>query len=216
MVQKPNTASIPLSRDRVLNAAIKFADSNGIEKLNMRSLADQLNSPVMTLYTYVENKEQLIKGMVDCVASEMVAQSLDKPWRGAITDLALVANETFYKHPWALRLWASVGGPAKLQYEESILRVLREAGFSVALACRGYHAITMHVIGFTTQAIGYPRNTAAMKAAAASFLAHADSNEIPYFVEHVQHHFDYPESEGVFEFTLNMILDGLEKHLEKS
>jgi AcrR family transcriptional regulator len=204
-----------LNRKRILQVAIKFADTDGIDKLNMRSLAKQLDSPVMTLYSHVENKKELINGMVDSIASEMEVSERDKHWREAISEIALTAYETFYRHPWALGLWSSVGGPKKLQHEESVLRVLREAGFSVALSCRGYHAITMHIIGFTTQAIGFPRNAAAMKSAAAGFLAHADSNEIPYFVEHVQHHFDHPESDGVFEFTLNMILDGLEKHMEK-
>ncbi len=205
-----------LSRRRVLEVAIKFADSKGLNKLNMRSLAKQLNSPVMNLYTYIQNKEELINGMVDYVASEITVPVQEKSWRKAITEIAVTAHETFYKHPWVIGLWSSTGGPAKMKHEESILRVLREAGFSVSLACRGYHSITMHIVGFTMQAVDFPRDAKAMRAAAANFLEHADTSEIPYFAEHVQHHYDYPESDGVFVFVLNMILDGLEKHLEES
>lgn len=216
MPRKLESGSDRLSRDRILKAAIQFADSNGIGKLNMRSLAKQLNSPVMTLYTYIQNKDELVKGMADFVAFEMAVPAQGKPWRKEITDISLTAYQTFYAHPWAIGIWSSVGGPAKMQHEESILRVLREAGFTIALACRGYHAITMHIIGFATQAVGFPRDAKAMKAAATSFLEHADTSAIPYFAEHIQHHFDYPESDGLFEFVLNMILDGLEKHLEES
>ncbi len=55
-----------------------------------------------------------------------------------------------------------------------------------------------------------------MKAAAGAFLAEADVNRIPYFVEHVTYHQEHPEPDGEFEFVLDMILDGLERLLEEA
>lgn len=113
--------------------------------------------------------------MVDLVASQIKVPPQDKYWRKNITEIALTADETFYEHSWVISLWSSSGGPAKMQHEESILRGLREAGVSVALACRGSHAITMHIIGFTAQAVDFPRDAKEVMAAAAGFLAHADT-----------------------------------------
>ena len=216
MAKKKKVPSDRLGRDRILEVAIKFADANGIGKLNMRMLAKQLGSAVMSLYTYVQNKDELLEGMVDVVASEIVIPTQEQPWRDAITEIAVSAHRTFYRHPWVNRLWATADSPAKMEHQESILRVLRDAGFSVKFACRGYHAITMHTIGFTMQALDLPRDAKSMKAAAGAFLAEADVNRIPYFVEHVRYHQEHPEPDGEFEFALDMILDGLERLLEEA
>ena len=106
-------------------------------------------------------------------------------------------------------------GPSKMAHQESILRVLREAGFSVRLACRGYHAVTMHAVGFTMQALDFPGNAEEMKGAAEWFLEEADAGQIPYFVEHVRYHQEHPEPDGEFEFVLDMILDGLSRLLDE-
>lgn len=214
MAKVPASAKKRLNRERILKAAIRHADAQGIDKLNMRSLAKALGSPVMSLYTHLQNKDELLDSMVDRVAAEIFLPSVDQPWRAAITDIAASAFRTLYRHPWAIGLWNTATSPAKMAHQESILRVFREAGFSVELACRGYHAITMHTAGFTLQALDFPRDAKSMKAAAGAFLADADLAQTPYFVEHVQYHKDHPGPNGEFEFVLDMILDGMEKLLE--
>ena len=62
---------IPLSRDRVLRAAVALADDAGIESLNIRRLAQELGVVPMALYKHVANKDELIDGMVDVVVGEM-------------------------------------------------------------------------------------------------------------------------------------------------
>jgi AcrR family transcriptional regulator len=214
VVNKKKKPADRLSRKRILEAAIEFADENGIGKLNMRTLATQLDSAVMSLYTYVQNKDELLDGMVDVVAAEIIIPTEDQHWRDAITDIALSAFRTFYRHAWVNSLWSTAASPAKMEHQESILRVFRRAGFTVKLSCRGYHAITMHTIGFTMQALDFPRGSKSMKAAARTFLSDADPKRIPYFIEHVKYHQAHPEPDGEFEFVLDMILDGLETLLE--
>jgi AcrR family transcriptional regulator len=60
---------VPMSRERVLRAAIDFADRNGIDSLSMRKLARELGVEAMTLYYYVANKNDLLEGMTDLVAA---------------------------------------------------------------------------------------------------------------------------------------------------
>ena len=61
----------PLSRDRVLRAAVKVADESGIESLTMRRLAEELGAEAMSLYYHVAKKEDVLDGIVDVIAGEI-------------------------------------------------------------------------------------------------------------------------------------------------
>ncbi|HEY4768224.1 MAG TPA: TetR family transcriptional regulator, partial [Candidatus Limnocylindria bacterium] len=58
-------ARIPLSRERVLRAAMELADEAGLESLSMRRLAQPLGVEAMSLYHHVRNKDDLLSGMLD-------------------------------------------------------------------------------------------------------------------------------------------------------
>ena len=60
-----------MSRERVLRTAIGLADEEGIDALTMRRLAQELGVEAMTLYHYVDNKEEILGGMIDLVAREV-------------------------------------------------------------------------------------------------------------------------------------------------
>ena len=62
---------VPLSRDRVLRAAVALADKAGIESLSMRKLAQELGVVPMALYKHVANKDELLDGIVDVVVGEI-------------------------------------------------------------------------------------------------------------------------------------------------
>jgi len=180
----------------------------------MRMVAGNLDAGVMSIYHHVANKDDLLDGMVEWVAAEIKMPEQGQAWRPALLEIAVSAHETFMKHTWVNALWSNRGpGPNKLGHMEAILRVLREDGFSVAQACRAYHAVTMHTLGFTLQALDFPIDSTNLKAAATAFLENADTETIPYFAEHVQHHLDNPEPGNEFVFMLELILDGLERSL---
>ena len=58
---------VPLSKDRVLRAAIQIADKGGIGSLTMRKLAQKLGVEAMTLYYYVSKKDDIVDGILDLV-----------------------------------------------------------------------------------------------------------------------------------------------------
>jgi AcrR family transcriptional regulator len=106
-----------LSRERVLRAAVKHADEHGIASLTMRRLAEELGAEAMSLYYHVANKEDLLDGVVDLVASEIndVVDRIDVPsrgagWKKAVRQRILSAREIFLRHPVALGLWLLVKG----------------------------------------------------------------------------------------------------------
>src|SRR5690554_3333423 len=96
---------MPLSRERVLQAAIRVADRGGAEAISMRRVAQELGVEAMSLYHHVSNKEAILDGVVD-----LVFAAIDMPpaqvgdWRDAIRARAHSAREVFSKHRWALGL----------------------------------------------------------------------------------------------------------------
>ena len=82
---KPVTAPrTPLTRERVLRAAVAFADANGIGTLSMRKLGEALGVEAMSLYNHVANKDQLLDGMVDLVFSEIDLPDVGADWKTAM------------------------------------------------------------------------------------------------------------------------------------
>src|SRR2546421_13096131 len=75
----------PLSRERVLRAAVKVAEDGGIDGLTMRRLAEELGAEAMSLYSHVANKEALLDGVADVIVAEIneVVDRIDAPSRGA-------------------------------------------------------------------------------------------------------------------------------------
>ena len=71
----------PLSKERVLRAAIELADAEGIEALSMRRLAKELGVEAMSLYNHVANKGEILAGIIDLVAGEFDLPSDESDWK---------------------------------------------------------------------------------------------------------------------------------------
>ena len=218
----------PLSKERVLNAAMALADSDGIEALSMRRLAQELGVEAMSLYNHVANKGEILDGIVDLAVSEIELPSTEDEWEAAIRKCAISAHEAFLRHPWACSLVMSpgssqIGYSARLRYIEWLLRRLREGGFSAELTYHAYHAVDSHVLGFTMWQLGHSAAAKSLGGGqdladlAARFVDELRAGGYPYLAEHAEQHVaaaghdDEDEDEGEFEFGLDLILDGLKR-----
>ena len=202
---------LPLSRERVLRAAIALADAGGIEALTMRKLAQELGVEAMSLYHHVAKKEDILDGIVDLVLQEIESPARGTDWKSALRRSAISAHDVLVRHPWACHLMTSTGvSPARLGYMESVLATLREGGFSADLTHHAYHALDSHITGFTLWQVGFPDNLPEL---AATFLRELRLEEYPYLAEHAEQHLmeSSHEGEGEFAFGLDLILDGLER-----
>ncbi len=204
----------PLTRERVLQAAITLADEGGLEALSMRKLAQELGVEAMSLYNHVANKDDIVNGIIELVASEIEPPADGVDWKTAIRQSSISAHEALSRHSWAATIWMSAGGisPRRLGYADAILRVLREAGFSADLTYHGYHSIAGHVQGFTLQELNFPYEREELKEMAARFLRDFPIDDYPDLAEHIRQHVEpRHEHQGAFEFGLDLILDGLER-----
>ena len=214
---KPATEPrIPLSRERVLRAAVAFADESGRESLSMRKLGEALGVEAMSLYNHVANKDELLDGMVDLVFSEIDLPPGGADWKTAMRQRAVSARQALSRHPWAIALMESrtSPGPATLRHHDAVIGSLREGGFSIEMAAHAFSVLDSYIYGFALQEASLPFDTAEETAEVAEMiLKQMPPDEYPHLtelaVEHVlQPGYDYGDE---FEFGLDLILGGLER-----
>jgi AcrR family transcriptional regulator len=216
MAESRSSPRIPLSRQRVLVAAVELADRDGLDGLSMRRLAQQLGVEAMTLYYHVANKDQLIEGMVAVVTAEIDLPPADGAWKPALRRTAISAHQVLDRHGWASARMMSAGlTPERLAYMESILGCLRAGGFSPYETHLAYHALECHIIGFSLWVTGLnlPQD---LNALVADVLAQVPAERFPAFVEHLGEHIRESRDTdvGAFEFGLELLLDGFERMLD--
>ena len=209
---------VPLSRERVLHAALALADRSGIESLSMRRLGQELGVEAMSLYNHVANKDDILNGIVEIAESEIQLPKPGMTWKAALRRTAISAHDVFERHPWAASLTLSISGsrPARWRYMNAILGCLRQSGLSPDVTDLAYHALESHVAGYTLWAAQLEDvDETQLPDLAATFLKEVGGGQYPYVVEHVHQHLKErdPEAEGAFAFGLDLILDGLERIL---
>lgn len=206
------TRRAPLSRDRILRAAIKLADRYGLEALSMRKLATALKVEAMSLYNHVANKDELLDGMVDAVIGEITRPTRGGDWRAAMRARATSALAVMTAHSWAPMLVLSRinAGPNMLGYIDATLGTLREAGLSWFEADRAWNALDNYTYGFALQQQHFPVNPDEYASAAAAYLPMLPADVYPYMHElTVQVANGSHDGTLDFAFGLELILDGV-------
>jgi AcrR family transcriptional regulator len=217
----------PLSKERVLEAAVALARRDGIEALTMRRLAQELGVGAMSLYHYVPNKDVLLDGVIDIVFGEIELPTTDVDWRTAMRRRAISTREVLNRHRWAVGLMESrtTPGPNSLRLHNAVLACLREGGFSIEATIQAYSVQDAYIYGFALQEKSIPFDDAEGAAAAAEAQSKqydeleqerhlgALADAFPYLAEIVAGHvatvgYDFAAS---FEDGLDLILDALEQ-----
>jgi AcrR family transcriptional regulator len=129
---RPSRAT--LSYERITKAAVDLADTEGLDAVSMRRVAAKLGSGTMSLYRYVENRDELIELMADAVYGEGVAPEPTGDWRQDLADWARRSRQVALNHPWLAGHATLRGsfGPNMLAMMESTLALLDGHGMSGA------------------------------------------------------------------------------------
>jgi AcrR family transcriptional regulator len=221
MIEMPAPSKIrrkPLTRDRVLQAAVALADEGGLESLTMRKLAKELGVEAMSLYNHCASKDDLLDGMIDIVFSEIEPPSPEDDWKEALRKRAVSTRDALARHRWAIGLMEGRAehGPANLRLHDAVLGCLRGAGFSIEMTVRAYSVQDAYIYGFALQERDMSPETASDFAASAQRQMReyeAVLDDYPHLVEVVG---GYVAKEGYdyateFAFGLDLILDGLDR-----
>ena len=217
-----------LNRDRVLGAAVALADQIGIEALSMRRLAQELDVVPMALYKHVQNKEELLDGMVEVIIGEIDRPVADSVWKAVVRERVLSARRALQRHPWARSVLETRTNrtPAVLDYMDSFTGMFLAGGLSVDLTHHVMHAIGGRMWGFTQELFD---DSAAQKAAppmppevqaemfrrmgerypnvlaVATSMVHDESSAVGHGCD----------DQFEFEFALDLMLDGFERLHER-
>jgi AcrR family transcriptional regulator len=208
---------VPLSRERVLRAAVALADQSGIESLTMRRLGQELGVEAMSLYNHVANKDDILDGIVDLAVGDIDVPPSGTEWKTAMRRRAISAHEVLLAHPWAAMLVMSRYniGPGMTRYLDATLGRLREGGFSIGGALDAWNTLDSHLYGFTLQELNLPFEVKETQQVSADVLAQLPADQYPHVADVVTEIMQTGRAEN-FEFGLDLILDGLERILDRA
>jgi AcrR family transcriptional regulator len=206
----------PLTRERVLQTAVRRADEGGIASLSMRKLGQELGVEAMALYHHFANKDDLVDGMVDLVFGEIELPPSSRDWRTAMRQRAIGVRNALLRHRWAVGLMESRRrpGPANLRHHDAVIGSLRAGGFDIGMAAHAYSVLDSYIYGFALTKMNLPFEASDDVAdVAQSMLEPFPPDEYPHMLEILTDHvmkpgYDYGEE---FEYGLDLILDGLER-----
>jgi AcrR family transcriptional regulator len=142
-----------LSRDRVIDAALRIMDAEGLEAVSMRRVAREVGVEAMSLYHYVEDKDDLLRGVCDRVMAGFEFPSEDGEWVERCKAGARSWRRLLQAHPDVMRLFAETHGPSptspdSLRPTEFALGLLREGGLSDRDTVQAFHAFGGYIQGF--------------------------------------------------------------------
>ena len=115
-IEETARAREPLTRERILAAAVALADEGGVESLSMRRLAQHLGVVPMALYKHVANKDELLDGMIDEVVAEIDPPIEGADWKTTMRERILSARRALLRHPWAASVLESRGEPTPTRH----------------------------------------------------------------------------------------------------
>lgn len=122
----------PLTRDRIVQAALALVDRDGLDALSMRNLGEELGAGTTSVYWHVANKDQLLDLLMDEIMGEAAAaiRPMDD-WRSLLHEHAWVLRRVLTRHRHAVSIFGARApiGPKALGGFERLLERLLEAGF---------------------------------------------------------------------------------------
>jgi TetR/AcrR family transcriptional regulator, tetracycline repressor protein len=200
-----------LSRRRILEAAVRIVDSEGLEALSMRRLGAELGVEAMSLYNYVPNKEALLDGMVELLLGELEVPPESEGWESRVREAYRAFRRLAHEHPNVFPLLV-VRPPDTMDgvwLVEEFLKTLREAGFDPETALYAFRALSSFASGYAMAEIrGFAMEPAGGRLGASTLAP----GEFPHIHE-LDDRLEAVDHDAEFEFGLDLIIAGLKEKL---
>jgi AcrR family transcriptional regulator len=209
-----------LTLPAIVSAGIELAGSEGLDALSMRKVAQRLNAGVMSLYTYVPGRSELVELMINHAYGELAKADPALPWRDQLLFLANQHVDLFRRHPWILdtSLWRLPMGPNVLDAEEELYRALAASGLTPAQITGVKNLILWHVHGVAWTDIQDREEARRTGVSTEAYWESRNSFWYTYFEParfptmswiHENGGFDDALVQN-FDFTFHRVLDGIE------
>ncbi|MEV5495697.1 TetR/AcrR family transcriptional regulator [Nonomuraea fuscirosea] len=211
-----------LTREAIVAAAVALADAEGLDAVSIRRVAAELGARAMTLYSYIERKEDLLALMLDEISAEvLVAEPLPADWREALLLLARRERELVRRHPWRVDLVHQrvAVGPNGLRHVEQKLAAFDGLKIDRLTAWRFLAVFNDYMTGFVIREAverAAPReqgiDDAERAAVAEPYIRElVDGGELARLAPMIEQ--GVPGADDNFERGLGWVLDGIERHL---
>ena len=210
-----------LTPERIADAAIALVDAEGVDGLTVRGLAQALGVGTMTLYWYVENKDEVLDLVGDRLLAGVVVPAGSDDWHETARSLAIAVRTELLRHARAVPVIVSRGsfGPNGLRLLEASIGMLRAAGFSVEDATDAYFTISNYVTGtcvFETSSASVSGDIAVDREAyvrqASQYISLLPPDRFPNILAAAPRLFG-SDRDARFMFGLDCLLDGLARRL---
>lgn len=143
-----------LSRDLVLQVAIRIGDDDSLSALTMRRLASELGVGTMTLYSYFRNKDELLDGVADSILGSLELPALKgHDIQSGVRLIGHALRDMMRAHPSVIRLFGSRTTRSERAMQgsyEQVLQALIDLGFEEKLAVRCYGILLVYALGFSS------------------------------------------------------------------
>src|SRR3954449_11370152 len=208
------------SFENIVSVAADLVDELGVDGVNMRLLAERLETGTATLYRHVTGKDELMVYVLDSRMGEIVGAydalaARPRTWREALERIAFAYRRFLVAHPNVLPLL--VGrlpiGPHALSIRERSLAALTERGFSQELAARAFTTLLQYVVGSAMTQAGSPAPDEA--AALRDYYRSLDAAAYPHVAAAAEALTRTPVEAGFVE-GLEIMLDGIDRIRRRS
>ncbi|HEY8980541.1 MAG TPA: TetR/AcrR family transcriptional regulator [Streptomyces sp.] len=218
-----------LDRPRITSATVRLLDAEGLDKFSMRRLATELNVTAMSVYWYVETKDELLELALDEVYGEVPLPQADD-WEAELRQLAAWYRTLLVRHPWASPLggrYLNIG-PNALEWAGAVQRAVRRTNLPVEDITGVIAAVFQFVYGFGTMEAHFLAQTEAAGLTPDAYYRRSlelfnKSEDLSEMAEETR---DLVESRGEativelhnrdFEFALNLLLAGVKAMMDRT
>jgi AcrR family transcriptional regulator len=138
----------PLTRERIVTAAIAILDRDGLEAVSTRRVAEDLGTGSASLYAHVASRDELLELMVDRIAGEIEVPAPDPArWADQLRTYARHAQRVWARHADITRasLASLPTGPNRLRVIEGLLAIMTAAGFAGQLAAWAVDRLQIYI-----------------------------------------------------------------------
>jgi AcrR family transcriptional regulator len=203
-----------LSRERIVTAALRIMDDEGLEAVTMRRVAHELGVEAMSLYHHVGDKDELLDGICEQVMADFEFPIPTGDWAENCRAGARAWRRLMQRHPEVIELFARQRGPVSsvesMRPSEFALRLLRESGLPDRDVAQAFHAIGGYIQGFVEMERGsIAGGTDAAHSKAHQALAESLDPEEFEALRAVSPYFADCSPDEQFEFGLDLLIQGL-------
>ena len=215
-----------LTRDRVVEAALRVMDEEGLDAVTMRRIAREVGVEAMSLYHYVRDKEDLLDGICTRVMQDFRFPDEDRPWIEVARDGAREWRRVLRDHPNVMAVWAERQRPMTdlegLMPMEFALRVIGRAGINAREGVQVFNVLGGYIMGVVMMEVGAMFSAGTTKGGQTThlhakmsddaFAALVPEDRLPCIAAALPH-FANCDPDQQFEFGLDLMLAGIEARL---